>query len=526
MATIACVAQPNSIIRLPKMNFGPNGYDTVGVKNAVKLAEETQGIVEKAVDPDEYILGPGDFLLVNINGAQPLSFDIPVTPDGRVLVPAVPAVDVRNTTLADAQVKIIESVKSVYRGQVVDVSLRKLKTFKVSLLGAVRKPMVVSAGGTDRVSEVIDRAGGMLSTASLRRIHIDREGGQRIPVDILRYFSTGEERFNPYVLGGDKITVPYIIDEDCIYVEGSVYQPGPYEFVAGDSLLDMISYAHGMTSMALPDSVEISHYEESGMRMVRNVVSLRERGGNVAMHFGDRVYVRQRTGAYDRIEIAIDGGVAHPGRYAITPKVDRLADIIQRAGGYTDDAQPETGLLYRRKDFTWWDKELDRLSKMKMENMNDNEMRYYRTKSSENMGLVSVDFQKIMTSGDPNDNPILVDKDSIYIPKSTNYVNLIGRVIKPGRVPYDKKLGYMDYIKRAGGFGLHADEDEVLIQKGSGELHRASDYLYKMDPGDNILVPERSDVRFIDVFTKALAITAQLATIVGVVLGVVFAYKK
>jgi hypothetical protein len=81
-------------------------------------------------------------------------------------------------------------------------------------------------------------------------------------------------------------------------------------------------------------------------------------------------------------------------------------------------------------------------------------------------------------------------------------------------------------VRSAGGFGLRADEDEVLIQKVSGELHRAIDYSARMDPGDNILVPEQSDVKFVDIFTTALSITAQLATIVGVVLGVVFAYRR
>jgi hypothetical protein len=169
---------------------------------------------------------------------------------------------------------------------------------------------------------------------------------------------------------------------------------------------------------------------------------------------------------------------------------------------------------------------MDRLSKMKPENMNEYETRYYRTKTSENMGLVSVDFEKIFSSSSADANPLLVNMDSVYVPRSTNYVTLIGRVIKPGRVPFRTSSTYLDYIKSAGGFGLRADEEEVLIQKVSGELHRAIDYSARMDPGDNILVPERSDIKFVDIFKTALSITAQLATIVGVVLGVVFAYRN
>lgn len=123
------------------------------------------------------------------------------------------------------------------------------------------------------------------------------------------------------MLGGDKILVPYIIDEDCIEVEGNVYQPGPYEFVPGDSLLNVLRYAQGLNSTALPDSVEISRFEESGMRTVRTFIDLNSPSCNIPMQYGDRVYVRQRTGAYNSIEVAIDGGVAHPGRYSINPEL-------------------------------------------------------------------------------------------------------------------------------------------------------------------------------------------------------------
>ncbi|MFM8178476.1 MAG: SLBB domain-containing protein [Candidatus Kapaibacterium sp.] len=523
---VTSAAQPANFIRLPRLNLAPNGYDTVGHKNALRIAEETQNIIEKAVDPASYLLGPNDMLTVAITGPQPLSVDVAVSPDLKVLVPAVPAIDVRGCTLLEGQKKIATAVKNVYRSQSVDVLLKKIKLFKVSVYGAVRKPIVVSASSSDRVSEVIDRAGGLMFNASTRRITIDREGGEKIAVDLLRFFTDGLESANPYVYCGDKISIPYITDEECVTVKGSVKQEGAYEFLPGDSLFNHLAFAQGLTVVGMADSIEVSRYEESGLRIFSIIIDTRTGRGNIPMRLGDKVYVRERTGVYRKSEVAVAGGVAHPGSYSINPKTDRLSDLITRAGGYTEDAQPETGLLFRRKDFTWYDRELDRLSKMKPENMNEYETRYYRTKSSENMGLVSVDFEKIFASEDPDSNPLLVHLDSVYVPRSTNYVTLIGRVGKPGRVPFKGTSTYLDYIRSAGGFGLRADEEEVLIQKVSGELHRAIDYSSRLDPGDNILVPERSDVRFIDVFTKALAITAQLATIVGVVIGVVFAYRK
>lgn len=179
MHLLVLIAQPSNFLRLPKQKLAPGGYDTVGLKNATKIAEETQGVIEKTIDPETYIVGPNDVITVGINGPQPLSFDIFISPDAKVLVPSVQAIDVKGLSFAKAQEKIITAVKAVYRGQSVDVILKKLKTFKVSLLRAVRKPMVVGASSSDRVSEVIDRAGGLLWNASLRKIRVEREGGKQ-----------------------------------------------------------------------------------------------------------------------------------------------------------------------------------------------------------------------------------------------------------------------------------------------------------------------------------------------------------
>lgn len=528
-------SQPPNTLKLPKMNIAPGGYDTLGYKLGATLADDASGVVEKVIDPEKYLLGPNDVLTIAIQTAEPLIKDVPVSPDAKVVIPSVGAVDVRDLTLAEAQKRIVQAVMKVYKAASVDVVLKKLKTFKVAVSGAVRMPSMITATSADRVSELISKAGGLLVNASSRKIRVRRSDTLSFSVDLLRFYTFGDDDANPTLHGGDKIFVPFTTETEYIPVQGDVNQPGDYEFVEGDSLLTMIRFAQGLSPISFADSIEISRFEESGLK-VQHVfldVSAFQKNpsnsaitGNIPLRIGDRVYVRKRSDVLFRHEVAISGGVRYPGRYSINKGEDRLRDLINRAGGFTNDAAMEAGVLIRRKDIIWSDREYDRLRKLEPEQMTDREKRYFQTKSSENLGLVSVDFTKIFDNASINNNPLLIDQDSIDIPRAREYVNIIGRVNKPGRIAYSKNMNYLDYITRAGGFGFRADENEVIVQKSTGEQHRAKDFSYRLEPGDNILVPEETDVKFIDVFTKALTITSQVATIVGVILGVVFAAKN
>jgi len=525
-------AQPSNFIKIPKPTYAPGGYDTLGQKAATLISTENTGIIEKEINPEKYILGPNDVMTISVLLSMPLFFDVVVSPDGRILIQGVGVVEVKGKTFAQAEVLVTKAIQRIYKSAEIAVTLKKLKIFKVSLIGAVRKPTVVSASSSDRVSEVIDRAGGLLFNASSRKIVIQRENGETIPVDLLRYFTLGRDEDNPNVHGGDKIFIPFLNDIESILVQGDIKQPGLYEFIEGDSLFSMMSFAQGLSPQTKIDSVEIVRFDERGEKTISLFVNVNDftkkinSPANIPLKIGDKIYIRAKNDVLTKREVALDGGVRYPGRYAINNESDRLSDIILRAGGYTEDASPESGMLIRRKDIIYYDKEIERLSKLEPSQMTDREARYYRTKVTENLGLVSIDFSKIFKDKSNENNPLLFHLDSIYIPQARNYINVIGRVNQPGRVVFQNKLQFQDYITKAGGLGYNADEDEIFIQKSTGEQHKAKELNYKLEPGDSIFVPEKPDVKAFEVFSKALTITSQLATIVGVVLSVVIASSK
>ncbi len=516
---------------LPEFQFHRKGeYDTVAFQIGLERALETVGLLEKEIDPQQYIVGPDDRFLLFIFSADPVQYELFVTPDGRMVIPTVGVVDVKNKTLAEVRRIVRSAVQRVYRNAAVALALRKIRTFKVAVLGAVRKPSLVQATPADRISEVIERAGGLLNEASLRRIQLFRRDTM-LEVDLFRFYTYGDDSQNPYLLGGDRIVVPYRYERFVFEVGGNVPNPDVFEYRPGDKLSTALRFAGGFYMTANLDSVEIDRFTPDGVRIQRFFVNIRSwrdqlfssdsLPGDIPLQPGDRIFVRARKDYLAPSVVVIRGEVRYPGYYPINEGTDRLLDVIRRAGGVTPDAYLEGAVLIRQQEKKIIDREFQRLSRIPPSEMTEEELRYFKARAREIRGLMAVDFKKLLLEGDTTVNVLLRDQDSIYIPTARNYINVLGRVNKPGRIVYRPGLDYEDYIALAGGYGYRADPEETLIIKAKGERFLAIERNYVLEPGDNILVPEKPDRKFIDVFTSALSIATQLITIAGVIISIV-----
>lgn len=525
----SCSAQSDNF-RLPKMRYATSGdYDTVAYKIAQERAMETAGLMENEIDPQRYILGPDDGLIVSIFTTKPIEYPIKVSPEGKLVIPEVGVINVRGKTLAQAETLIMNAVRRVFKTADVAVAMSKLRTFKVTVLGAVRKPLTVEASAADRVHEVIERAGGLAYNASLRRITILRgDSTESLPVDLYRFYTLGDKDANPTVMGGDRIIVTYSQNRQILQINGDVSRPDTLEYMEGDSLSTLFRFAGGFTPSSFLDSVEVARFVHTSGSIERFFVDVstwydrlftgEALQGDFLLQPGDRVYVRSLPEWLRSRRVILEGEVVYPGEYAVGRNGEKLSSLIARAGGFTSEASLEEAVVYRKQDIDVVDKEFLRLSRVPPSEMSEAELRYFRARARENRGLMSVDFRKLFIEGKAENDIVLRENDSLYIPPLKNFVNILGRVNSPGNVVYRPGMGYEGYIALAGGYGYRADEDETLVIKPKGEQYLALDRKYTIEPGDNILVPEEPDTKFIDVFTQSLTILTQLVTVVGVVI--------
>ena len=506
--------------------------DTLAYQTGQRIIKETEGLIEKEINPDTYLLGPQDKLLISIVSIRPREIEVEVSPEGKISIPEVGIVNLKGLTLSQAQDLIIKKVKNVLKVSEVNVLLKSIRKFKVSISGAVQKPAIVSATSTDRVSEIIDKAGGFKENASLRNILLNREDGKEIiKVDLLKYFFLGRKDANPTVTGGDHIIVPFASENEFIEIQGDVRRPGKYEFAEGDSLSSLIRFALGFTETSLLDSVEFVRII-TGQQFETKILDLtqwkdlindpnKKLPDDFPLKIGDRVYVRKKAEWKKPKSVVIEGEVISPGRYPVDEKTFRISDLLASCGGFTKEADIEKIRFIRQALLDVVDPEMERLSRIPPSEMSKNEYRYFLSRVNERKGLMSINFQRVLNDPKSDDNIILQDKDSIFVPRKNEFVNIQGRVNNPGLVAYKPNYNYLDYIQLAGGFGFRADEDATLVVKSKGEQFRAKDFNYTIEPGDNILVPPKEELTFFEVFTTALTITSQILTIAGVILAIV-----
>jgi len=483
--------------------------------------------LEGAVDPNVYVLGPGDGVFLNVYAVHGLDQDLTVTPEGRLLIPSLGRVDVSGLTIAEAEKRVKAALGKFYKSPDVGLSLRRLRPIKVSILGEVLSPGIQTATALQRVSEVIDKSGGFKTTSSLRNIQVRTATGTlRTKADLFRYYALGDLSANPIVEAGDVIVVNRATQ--FILVSGSVASAQRIEFVDGDSLSTAIALCRGLLPSAIKDSIELARFPLSGGLIPAekdNFADWRNvdyaHGDNPLLREGDQIFVRSYGQYHVPRLVAIGGEVPFPGRFPIEPGVTRLKDIISRAGGILQTASLEEAVVIRKVGVGSWEedpefKRITNLAPMRKEGMTDEEYSYYAARLDQFFrSTMVVDFQALM-SGDETQNILLRENDSISIPRAFGYVTVSGSVNKQGNVGYIEGGTWQDYIAKAGGFSSTADRSamRVVNPKTGSYIDPRSNSGYKIAPGDMLIVPQEKHEFWKD-FSQVATLTAQIVTIVA-----------
>ncbi len=480
--------------------------------------------LEQPVDPNTYMLGPGDGVYLDVYAMHGLDQDLTVTPEGRLLIPAIGAVDVAGLSITAAEKKVRTVLEKDYKAPELSLSLRHLRPIKVSVLGEVLSPGIQSATALERVSEVIDRSGGLKSNSSLRNIEIRTPTGSlRARADLLRYYALGDLAANPPVQAGDVIVVP--VAKRYVLVTGSVALPQRVEFVAGDSLSTELALCRGLLPGSDRDSIEIARFSPEDPVHAKWFWFDLAAGQDPLIHDGDQIFVHAFSQYQVPRLVAIDGEVPYPGEYPIVPGTTRLKDIIQEAGGFLPNASLSGAVLIRRSGvLNVWDNDpefirLKNLQPFLKNGLSEEEYTYLTARLDQYRAAMVVDFKRLM-SGDSSQNLVLREQDSIYVPRALGYVSVSGSVNDQGDVEYIPGGNWKDYIDRAGGFSYNADESglRVVDPKTGSYIDPRSNTDYIIVPGDMIIVP-RAEPHFWKDFEAVTTLTAQVLTIVvGIIL--------
>lgn len=381
--------------------------------------------------PQNYVLGPGDQLIVDIYGASQKSMQLTISPDGEVTVPGYGPIYVSGLTVAAANSKIRSTVGSRYSSSNIKVSVGRTRTIMVNVMGEVRTPGTYHLSAFSTVFHALYMAGGVTSLGTLRNIKVFRNGNLVTVVDVYEYILNGRLAGNIPLQEGDVIQVgPY---ECLVGITGNVKRSMFYEMRKNETVATLLNFAGGFMGDAYKKSVRLTR--QAGERYsVFNVDEFEMSSFHV--EDGDAVVV---DGMLDRYEnmVEVKGAVFRPGQYQLGKEVTSVRSLLQAAEGVTEDAMTNRGILHRLKE----DRSLE---------------------------VIPVDIKGILAGTSP-DIP-LVNEDVLFIPTEADLrkqrtLSITGQVMSPGTYEYAENTTLEDLILEAGGLTDAASTARVDISR-------------------------------------------------------------
>jgi polysaccharide biosynthesis/export protein len=462
--------------------------------------------LEKPINPETYTVGPGDILSVNIWTSPPLNFLVQVTVEGTAIIPTVGEVKVAGRTLQDAKEDIIRKIRTKYISGEVTVTLVSPRTFYITVTGYAPRDEKYKVRSIDRVSNAIllvfypqdtleaKRVRPMLNVVNFRKIQL-RRNGVVINVDLRKYFATGDDRYNPYLLEGDWIVLQRRDPNSFVSIYGAVNKPGLYEFVEGDKLTDIIKIAGWTLESADIERVEISRLDEQGKIKQKIYVNLKNilngLAEDVSLERNDRIFVPEERTLKQDYKVTVTGEVKYPGTYPISRNGTMLSQILKEAR-LTEYSDVQNVLVINGGADNPIAVRIDTLLPLLLlKNFvfpsSDSLYFSYEVDLLKSLKFNSIDVEKVISGAEDYE---LQDGDLIYVPPKNNFVYVFGQVNTPGFVSYEKGKDYRYYISKAGGFTQFARKGDVKVIKRKTFTWNDADDV-EIEPGDYIFVPKK-----------------------------------
>ena len=408
----------------------PKGKKVFGrdIFNSKQLSFEPQMNI---ATPQNYVLGPGDQLVIDIYGAAQESNTLTVSPDGDVTVPDVGPIHVSGLSVAAAQRRIRGKLGSFYQSSDIKVTVGQTRTIMVNVMGEVKVPGTYTLSAFATVFHALYMAGGISDLGTLRAIKVFRQGRLVTTVDVYEFILNGRLAGNIRLQDNDVVQVGTY---DCLVdITGRVKRPMAYELKASESLATLLKYSGGFASDAFKKQVRVLRKSED-LKSVYNVEEFDMT--SFKMTDGDSVIVDSVYNRYKNM-VEIKGAVWRPGMYQLGDKVSSVRTLIESAYGLTEEAMTSRAVMRRMKP--------------------------NRTQE-----VLSLNLEGIL-NGTEADIP-LKNEDVIFIPTLAEHQNLRtltidGEVIFPGTYEYADNMTIEDFILLAGGLTDAASTLKVDVSR-------------------------------------------------------------
>ena len=369
--------------------------------------------------PQDYRLGPGDEVIIDVWGANQTTLRETISPDGYIHIPDLGPILLNGMDIAHAMEYLKQKLAQIYAASAenIQISLGNARTIQVNVMGEVVQPGTYALSSFSTVFHALYRAGGVTTIGSLRNVMVSRNGKVIAHLDVYPFILKGKNADDIRLQEGDMVIVPPY--DALVEIQGKVKRPMIYEMKSDESMETLLKYAGNFSADAYRNHVSVVGRGGKGYSVAtvdRNDFT------RFRVQDGDVVTVDSILNRYaNRLEIK--GAVYHPGVYEFSGKLNTVRQLVEKAEGIMADAFTARAVLYRQR-----------------ENL-----------TSE---VLPVNIEGILAGTSP-DIP-LRKNDVLYIPsihdlKDRGNIHIFGEVGNPGEYPYADNMTLEDLIITAGG---------------------------------------------------------------------------
>ena len=295
--------------------------------------------------PADYVVGPGDSVVVQLFGKENAQYELMITRDGEILFPGIGPIPVAGLTFSQLVHQIQNRVQKQLIGMKASVTLGQLRSIRVFVLGDAERPGSYVVSGLSTLTNALLASGGIDRIGSLRNVQLKRKGKVVSHMDLYDLLLRGDNSADVRLQPGDVIFIPPI--GKTVGIAGRVRRPAIYELKDEKTISDVIAMAGGLEPDAYPQGVKIERILGNRERTLLGVDLTREGADKTELHDGDVVKIYS---VLDQLEgiVTLAGDVQRPGSYPWKPEM-RLTQLIPSVTDLMPQADARY-LLIKRED--------------------------------------------------------------------------------------------------------------------------------------------------------------------------------
>ncbi len=403
--------------------------------------------------PTNYIMGPGDTVILQLYGQQNVTHELVITREGMLLFPQIGPIAVAGLNFNELREQINEIVSTQLIGQRAAVTLGALRSIRIFVLGEAFRPGSYTVSALSTMTNALFVSGGITNVGSLRQVQLRRQGVTVAELDLYDLLLRGDTSADQRLMPDDVLFIPTV--GSSVAISGDVIRPAIYELKDEETAEEVLALSGGLLPTAFPRASKIERINAQGLRTVIDVDLSADSGRQSQIRNGDRIEINSVLDQLENV-VMTEGHLQRPGGFQWREGI-RVSDVIPSISALLPNPDLQYALVVRQEPLT----RMSIVHKLQLGNAISN------PGSAADLELQAND--RIVTFGstvsrEENLTDLLEELNAqASFNSPAAIISVEGNVRFPGEYPYLEGMSVGDIVNSAGGMLENSDDKYALL---------------------------------------------------------------